>query len=151
MFNLSQNTQILTGNVEENLKLNLQSQRFDEARIMQLYEVFFGFKTKNKKEELDLFLKQKVGLNFGVSGGEARRVRLMSSLLSPATLHLWDEPFDGIHPTRVSKIVEYLASLENRKFIITDHNLLSTDLVSCVIYFARSDSDGVRVALSKGK
>ena len=56
---------------------------------------YFWLKQKTKKEELDIFLKQKVGLNL-CFGWQSGRVRLMSSLLSPATLHLWDEPFDGI-------------------------------------------------------
>lgn len=149
VFILGQNTQILTGTVKENLYLNCPTNKVDEKLLYDLYEVFFGFKTTNKKEELSLFLEQHIGVNFGVSGGEARRVRLMASLLSPAALHLWDEPFDGIHPTRVFKIVEYLAELKNRKFMIIDHNLLSTESVSCVISFQRDDKDRISVSLSE--
>lgn len=138
---LGQNTQIMTGTVMENISLNSNNE-WDETEAMELYSVMFGFgssSVKEQKEEFHVFLNRDVGLNSGISGGEAKRVRLMSSLLSGADFFIWDEPFDGINPLRVEQIVTYLQTVKNKTFMVIDHGMLFGDMATHTLNFEQNE------------
>ena len=139
---LGQNTQILTGTIKENITL-CNNGVWNNGIALNLYSQLFGFEAArlaDQKDEFEKFINKEVGMNSGISGGEAKRIRLMSSLLSDAKLFIWDEPFDGINPERVNQIVEYLKKLDNKLFLIIDHNTVSPLEVSSIINFHNNDN-----------
>ena len=141
---LGQNTQIAMGTIRQNFDYTT-NYNWDYNIALKLYEAFFGFEalTKIKKdEEFEEFLNKNIGVNSGISGGEAKRMRIMASLLTNAKLFIWDEPFDGIHPEKVHLIINYLKERTEKTFLIIDHNSILTKDVNAIIQFSKSEQNG---------
>ncbi|TMV49666.1 excinuclease ABC subunit UvrA [Paenibacillus mesophilus] len=74
---------------------------------------------------------------YTLSGGEAQRVRLASSLHSELTdlVFVYDEPSSGLHPKDTSSIFQSLRQLKDKgnTVIVVEHNLSILDMADHII------------------
>ena len=101
----------MRGTVAENLfgcadaeKLDCQSNRYLAAQAY--YALLFEDPRSNGLKNI---LYSEFGRNSGFSGGEIKRLMLIKSLCSGASVLVWDEPFDGIQSNLVKSSSSFLA------------------------------------------
>ena len=61
-----------------------------------------------------------------LSGGQAKRVALIRSLISETDWIIWDDPFSSVDPYQEKLILDYLKEskwIKNRGFILSSHRL----------------------------
>lgn len=114
---LPQESSIFRGlNVEDNIRVVVESQQLDVAEQEQLLEDLmaeFGIEHLRRTPALAL------------SGGERRRVEIARALAARPEFILLDEPLAGIDPIAVSDIRNLISHLKERGIgvLITDHNV----------------------------
>ncbi len=96
----------------------------------------FGLDTLNPN--LDDLLKMELGENGKrISGGQAKRIALIRSIVSDAEYILWDDPFSSVDLILESDIVERLRNdidLKGKTFILTSHRLSTVRSCDEIIY-----------------
>lgn len=110
--------------LEANLFLGRLPTDLEKERAVRLL-VLFGLDTLADHSRALLGLE--VGENGKrLSGGQAKRVALVRSLLSPAKVLLWDDPFSSVDPLLERRILHELRAsdlLVGRTFLLTTHRL----------------------------
>ena len=93
--------------------------------LVKKYLVEFGLDTLNS--DLDALLNLELGENGKrVSGGQAKRIALIRSLVCDVDYILWDDPFssvDLILEAQIIKILKEDNSLKGKTFIMSSHRL----------------------------
>lgn len=90
------------------------------------------------EENLDLLLELEVGENGKrLSGGQAKRLCLIRSLIGTQKFVIWDDPFSSVDLILEKEITQQLKthpSVMNKTIILTSHRLSSVKLSDYVIY-----------------
>jgi ATP-binding cassette subfamily B protein len=76
-----------------------------------------------------------------VSGGQAKRIALVRSLLDPSDFIVWDDPFSSVDLIMEKEIIEKLEGLElyrQRTFILSSHRLSTVKYCQHFIYLDKS-------------
>lgn len=79
-----------------------------------------------------------------LSGGQAKRLALVRSLMSEAAIFLWDDPFSSVDILLERKIIHSLRSethLQNRTFIMTSHRM--TTVRACDRFWLIKPATGI--------
>jgi len=101
------------------------------SQAVELYQVDY-FKIEKQFPEVKSFLKQK---SSAVSGGQRRFFEALLLIYSPHPFCIMDEPFSGLMPIHVERLMSILLEEKrNKGFIITDHLHRSIRLVSDDLY-----------------
>lgn len=90
------------------------------------------------EENIDLLLELEVGENGKrLSGGQAKRLCLIRSLIGKQKFIIWDDPFSSVDLILEKEITQQLKnhpSMINKTIILTSHRLSSVKLSDYVIY-----------------
>ena len=122
-----ENSVFLKASVEENLRLVLELQTYDQL----------------EKEELAGRLLEELGLGelvkqsaHSLSGGERRKLEICRALVLKPKFLLLDEPFTGIDPLTVIELQKILVSLKEKGIgiVISDHNVRDTLRITNRVY-----------------
>jgi lipopolysaccharide export system ATP-binding protein len=122
-----ENSVFLKASVEENLRLVLELQSYEQS----------------EKEELTGRLLEELGLDdlvkqsaHSLSGGERRKLEICRALVLKPKFLLLDEPFTGIDPLTVIELQKILVSLKEKEIgiIISDHNVRDTLRITNRVY-----------------
>ena len=88
-------------------------------------------------------LKMELGENGKrVSGGQAKRIALIRSIISDASYILWDDPFSSVDLILENDIINKLKSdesLKNKTFILTSHRLSTVKNCAQVTYISKEE------------
>ncbi|MCP4911701.1 MAG: ABC transporter ATP-binding protein [Oligoflexia bacterium] len=111
-----------------------------EINKAKQYLDIFGLDYLDK--DLDSVLKMEVGENGKhLSGGQAKRLCLIRSILSDSEVILWDDPFSSVDLILEKKIIQSLKEDNefNKKTVILSSHRLSTVRMCDQIYFLSKD------------
>jgi ATP-binding cassette subfamily B protein len=110
----------------------------DEKKIAQNILKLFGM-DEIQGSSNDIFAVE-VGENGKrLSGGQAKRLCLVRSLMSGADYFLWDDPFSAVDVIWERKIIDWIqANFKNKTFVVTSHRFTTVKAVSD-IYFVEKD------------
>jgi ATP-binding cassette subfamily B multidrug efflux pump len=109
-------------------------------------------------DDIDELLKLEVGENGKkVSGGQAKRICLIRSLLSGADTIIWDDPFSSVDLLLEKDIMDKLKSstiLKDKTFLLSSHRLTTVRYCDYVVYLRKSEGiveTGMRKQLLENK
>lgn len=123
----------------ENIFLG-QEQTPEKVELTKFYIKEFGLDVLGKG--LEEVLHMELGENGKrVSGGQAKRIALIRSLISDVDYILWDDPFSSVDLILEAKILKDLKedkSLKNKTFIFTSHRLSTVRACENVIYIDKN-------------
>ncbi len=112
----------------------LKKRAYDLLKIMGL-----DYLADNREE----LLKLEVGENGKrLSGGQAKRLCLIRSLMAEATVLLWDDPFSSVDLILEKQIVEDLKKsglMEGKTVVLTSHRLTTVRLSQHVIFLEKEN------------
>lgn len=114
------------------------------------------FALDSLEESLDKILELEVGENGKkLSGGQAKRVALIRSLISDVDYILWDDPFSSVDLILEKQIIEQIKqdkNLFNKTFIMTSHRLTTVKACDWVVFVEKETSSStmgeVRIELA---
>lgn len=137
---VGQNPYIYNDTVEANLFLGKNPTQLERKFAMELLALFsLDFLAEDQSDILNL----RVGENGKrLSGGQAKRLCLIRSLLSNCEYYLWDDPFSSVDLILEKEIIVKLRNLENLKFktfLLTTHRY-STVKNCDFLYFVDRDA-----------
>lgn len=131
---VAQDPYLYNGTILENLQLG---DEFDDEKKQKAYELLkvFGLDyLSSTKEDLFNLVVGEDGKR--LSGGQAKRVALVKSLMCDSEIILWDDPFSSVDVVLEKEILDKLEKmnlLENKTVILTGHRyttvLLSDEVV----------------------
>ena len=137
-MNYSEISYLASGLESKNL-MRAQSHLFSIAEIygMEKKEAKAIIEKYSKLLDFSQFLKKSIR---SLSNGNKQKVKLIACFLNPNLKYLFlDEPFNGIDPIIVKKIVEIILSIKkNITIIITSHRMEIVDKV-CDEFFVLKD------------
>ena len=118
---VSQHPYLYNDTLEKNIFLGKKPSKKDRKTACQWLEIFHLFsQTKNQMEmEMGEYGKK-------ISGGEAKRICLVRSLMSDADILLWDDPFSSVDLILEKKIIDQLKNhpvMKRKTLIICSHRL----------------------------
>lgn len=127
---VQQEPYLFNDTIESNIFLGKDPTAAERASAIELLKLFgLDLLTTGDQSLLQL----EVGENGKrLSGGQAKRLALVRSLLSPAEVILWDDPFSSVDILLERKIIQALrtrADVKGRTFVLTSHRL--TTVRSC--------------------
>lgn len=139
---VAQNPYIYNDTIEANLFLGKDPTQPEKNLANELLKLFsLDFLADEKSDILNL----RVGENGKrLSGGQAKRLCLVRSLLSDSDYYLWDDPFSSVDLILEKEIVLKLKGLENLKsktFILTTHRI--STVKSCDYLYLVSEDEGI--------
>ncbi len=133
---VAQDPYLYNGTILENLELG---NTFDSQKLDQAYELLKVFGLDYLAEGREGIFSLVVGEDGKrLSGGQAKRVALVKSLLCDSEVILWDDPFSSVDVVLEKEILEKLFAmnmLEQRTIILTGHRyttVLLSDKVALV-------------------
>ena len=119
----------------------------EKIKIAKLYLKEFGLDILSS--DLDGLLNIELGENGKrISGGQAKRISLIRSLVSDVDYILWDDPFSSIDLILEGEILERIKNdpiLSKKTFIVTSHRISTVKFCENIIYI---DKNGI---LSQGR
>jgi len=93
--------------------------------------------------DLDELLHLELGENGKrVSGGQAKRIALIRSLVADVDVIIWDDPFSSVDLVLESQILENLKKdsiLAQRTFVLSTHRLSTVKACDNIVYISKSD------------
>lgn len=115
------------------------------------------FALDSLEESVDAILKLEVGENGKkLSGGQAKRVALMRSLIADVDYILWDDPFSSVDLILEKQIITEIKKdkyLFNKTFIMTSHRLTTVKACDWVVFVEKGNATAnmgeVQIELSK--
>lgn len=121
--------------VEGNIFLG---QEITEAKAQKAKFYLKEFGLDVLSESLDSLMKMELGENGKrVSGGQAKRIALIRSLISDVNYILWDDPFSSVDLILEAEIIKRLKSdedLKDKTFIVTSHRISTVRESDYIIY-----------------
>jgi ABC-type multidrug transport system fused ATPase/permease subunit len=125
----------------------------EEKRNLAL-EMLQLFQLESLASSLSELLKMEVGENGKrLSGGQAKRVALIRSLLSDADVILWDDPFSSVDIILERKIIQKLHEskvLKDRTVILTSHRLTTVKQSDELIYLEKDHGPEILGPIDQG-
>ncbi|MBD65427.1 MAG: hypothetical protein CME62_09480 [Halobacteriovoraceae bacterium] len=125
-----------------------QEVTLEKLKLAKEYLHKFGLDILAKN--MDDLLSLELGENGKrVSGGQAKRIALIRSLVADVDFVLWDDPFSSVDLILEAKILDDLqkeASLKNRTFVLTSHRLSTVRACDHITYISKSQG-----IIEKGK
>jgi ABC-type multidrug transport system fused ATPase/permease subunit len=132
---VSQDPYIFNDSVLRNIFLGRQESNSEVEEAKKLLKLF-GL--DYLESDLDLLLKLEVGENGKrLSGGQAKRLCLVRSLMSDANVLVWDDPFSSVDLILEKEIVTELQKqniMKGKSVILTSHRLSTVRLSDYVYY-----------------
>jgi len=124
--------------VEKNIFLG-KAATVDEKKVAQNILKLFGL-DEIQGSVSDIFAVE-VGENGKrLSGGQAKRLCLVRSLMSGADYFLWDDPFSAVDVIWERKIIDWIKiNNKNKTFIVTSHRLTTVKAVSDIYYIEKEN------------
>lgn len=123
---VAQDPYLYSDTIENNIFLGLENEHRDLNKAYDLLDLFGLTYLANSREGL---LGLEVGENGKkLSGGQAKRVALIRSLMSEADYLIWDDPFSSVDLILEKQIIEKLKNskfINNKYIILTSHRLLT--------------------------
>jgi ATP-binding cassette subfamily B protein len=120
-----------------------QDETSEKIELAKEYLIAFGLDTLSAN--LDLLLDLELGENGKkVSGGQAKRISLIRSLVSDADFILWDDPFSSVDLILEAKIIDRLKTDKNilgKTFLLSSHRL--STVKRCESFFYIDKNTGV--------
>lgn len=139
---VTQGPYLFNDTLEKNIFLGHQPTDEDKAFAYELLKVFGLDYLGTTPEQL---FAMEVGENGRLlSGGQAKRVCLIRSLLSEAKVLLWDDPFSSVDLILEKEIFEklkHLKQIKEKTIIMSGHRVSTVRYCQRVIYL--SDEEGV--------
>ncbi len=137
---VSQTPYIYNDTLENNIFLGLEETERDKLLALDLLGLMgLDILTKDKEELLSL----EVGENGKrLSGGQAKRVCLIRSIISGADFLLWDDPFSSVDLILEKEIIRKLKSLglmQNKTVVLTSHRLSTVRFSDNVIFLKKQE------------
>lgn len=130
-----QDPYIFNDSVKNNIFLGKEATASDIERAKKYLKIF-GL--DYVEADLDKLLSLEVGENGKrLSGGQAKRLQLVRSLVSNAEYIIWDDPFSSIDLILEKEILSQLKTdeyLKNKKFILSSHRLSTVKYADQLIY-----------------
>ncbi len=126
--------------LENNIFLGLERtpQRIE---IAKKYLKVFGIDIL--ASDLDSLLKMELGENGKrVSGGQAKRIALIRSLVADVDIVLWDDPFSSVDLILEAQIIQKLQNdekLKTKTFVVTSHRLSTVKACEYIIYIDKKE------------
>ncbi len=137
---VAQDPYLYNDNIKSNLFLGRVPTEADLAEAYSLLKIFqLDFLAANQEQLFDL----EVGENGKrLSGGQAKRLALVRSLLSKAEVLIWDDPFSSVDVILERVIVQELKRknfLKGKTLILTSHRLTTVKQSDHVIYLEKEE------------
>lgn len=137
---VQQEPYLFNDTIQENIFLGKD---VDENSLTIAKDLIRIFQLDNLADDMDQVLKLEVGENGKrLSGGQMKRVALIRSLLSGASVLIWDDPFSSIDIISERKIVKELKKRPewaDSTFIISSHRLTTVRLSDQVIMLDKEE------------
>lgn len=141
--------------VRSNIFLGVEETQ-EKLKLVKDYLILFGLDVLSS--DLNTLLNMELGENGKrISGGQAKRVALIRSLICDAEYILWDDPFSSVDLLLEDQIIEKLKSderLKNKTFVMSSHRLSTVKNCDQYIYIDKKDgileSGNVKTNLNKG-
>ena len=131
---VAQDPYLYNGTILENLQLGDEFNEDKKQKAYELLKVFGLDYLSSTKEDLFNLVVGEDGKR--LSGGQAKRVALVKSLMCDSEIILWDDPFSSVDVVLEKEILDKLEKmnlLENKTVILTGHRyttvLLSDEVV----------------------
>ncbi len=135
---VQQEPYLFNDTIEQNIFLGSAP---NEEKRKQALELLHLFQLESLAVSHDDLLSMEVGENGKrLSGGQAKRVALIRSLLSDAEVILWDDPFSSVDIILERKIIQKLYDsniLNHRTIILTSHRLTTVKQSDELIYLEK--------------
>ncbi len=126
---VQQEPYLFNGTIRENIFLGSEITNFKEELVLELFDIFQLDSIGVSRENL---LDLEVGENGKrLSGGQAKRIALIRSLVCEIDIYIWDDPFSSLDIILEKKIITYLKTnslWRDRTFILTSHRLTAVRL-----------------------
>lgn len=139
---VSQSPYLYNDSLEKNIFLGKNPNAKEKDLAYELLQVFGLDYLASTREKL---FSLEVGENGRLlSGGQAKRVCLIRSILSDASVLLWDDPFSSVDLILEKKIISELQSLNllnDKTVMLTGHRMSTVKYCQHVVYF--SDEEGI--------
>jgi ATP-binding cassette subfamily B protein len=139
---VTQSPYLYNDTLEKNIFLGKEASENDRELAYQLLKVFgLDYLASSKEKLFDLEVGENGRL---LSGGQAKRVCLIRSILSDANVLLWDDPFSSVDLILEKNIITELKNLEllkSKTIIMSGHRMSTVRYCDKVIYF--SEDEGV--------
>lgn len=137
---VSQTPYIYNDTLENNIFLGLEEKKRDKSLAIDLL-ILMGLDILTK--EIEELLSLEVGENGKrLSGGQAKRVCLIRSIISGANYLLWDDPFSSVDLILEKEIIKRLKSLDlmqNKTVVLTSHRLSTVRFSDNVIFLKKDE------------
>ncbi len=126
----------------------------DPKKIELALELLKLFQLDSLSPSIDELFKMEVGENGKrLSGGQAKRLALIRSLVSDAEVILWDDPFSSVDIILERKIIQKLhvsKVLDNRTIILTSHRLTTVKQSDELIFLDKDHGPHLLGAIDQG-
>jgi ATP-binding cassette subfamily B protein len=127
--------------IKNNIFLNLDE---TPEKLEQVKKYLQMFALDTLDHSLDEILKMEVGENGKkISGGQAKRVALIRSLISEVDFILWDDPFSSVDLILERDILAKLKDnpiLKNKTFVFSSHRLSTVRSCEWLIFLDKNES-----------
>jgi len=124
--------------VADNIFLG-QERTLEKVKLAKKY--LQEFDLNSLSPDLDSLLAMELGENGKrVSGGQAKRIALIRSLVSEVDFIIWDDPFSSVDLILENEIIKNLKAdkrLSNKTFIISSHRLSTVKASDYIIYLEK--------------
>lgn len=124
--------------IKNNIFLGLDP---SESKMKLVKQCLLDFGLDVLDDNLDKVLDLEVGENGKqVSGGQAKRIALIRSLVSDVDYILWDDPFSSVDLILEREIINHLRKdelLKEKTFIITSHRISTVRASDWVVYLEK--------------
>lgn len=132
---VAQDPYLYNDTIQANLFLGREPNQAELDEAYQLLQLFgLDYLTATRQELMNLEVGEH---GKRLSGGQAKRVALVRSLLSGAKILLWDDPFSSVDVILERSIMKELTQkgyFKDRTIILTSHRLTTVKLSEYVIY-----------------
>jgi ATP-binding cassette, subfamily B, multidrug efflux pump len=117
-------------------------QLLSEEKLLRAKKLMMMFGLDVLGDNLDVILQMEVGENGKkLSGGQAKRLALIRSLLSDVDFILWDDPFSSVDFILEKQIINELKLdkfIQSKTFILTTHRLTTVKACDWVVFLGPS-------------
>lgn len=137
---IHQEPYIYNDTLESNIFLG-QDRTEEKIQRAKTYLKDFGLDVLSS--DLDALLQMELGENGKrISGGQAKRIALIRSLVADVDYILWDDPFSSVDLILEAEILERLKTdikLKEKTFIFTSHRLSTVKACDNIIFLSKEE------------
>lgn len=139
---VAQDPYLYNDTIENNIFLGETPDLRASDRKQQAIDLLKLFGLDFLEEDSEKLLKMEVGENGKrLSGGQAKRVCLVRSLMANAEILIWDDPFSSVDVILERQIFDRLKEmklLEGKTLILSSHRLTTVKLCDHMIYLGKN-------------